>query len=117
MSMEVTERADGISIIGWSDSVALDAADAPELRTEVSGLLIRCSRLVFDMSQVEFVDSSIIGALVGFLRRARAAGGDMKLVGLTPNVETIFEVTRLQRVFSIHPSIPAAIEEFGSAVS
>jgi anti-sigma B factor antagonist len=117
MTMHVTERADGIAIIGWSNSVALDAANAPELRSEVGAVLVRCSRLVFDMSRVEFVDSSIIGALVGLLRRARAAGGDIKLVALTPNVETIFEITRLQRVFSIHASVPAAIEEFGSAVS
>ena len=63
------------------------------------------------------VRRSIIGALVGFLRRTRAAGGDVKLAGLTPDIETIFEVTRLHRVFSIHPTVSAALDDFGTDIS
>ena len=117
MSLQVTEQQGDISVLAWSEPVALDAANAADLRTQVGEVLARSSRLIFDMTNVEFVDSSIIGALVGFLRRAQTAGGDVKLVGLTPNVETIFEVTRLQRVFSIHATVPAAAAEFGTTVA
>ncbi len=116
MSLQVTRRPDGIALLEWTEPVALDASNAAGLRAEVGDVLASCPRLIFDMSRVEFVDSSIIGALVGFLRRAHAAGGDVKLSGLTPNVETIFEVTRLQRVFSIHATVPEAVEEFGTTV-
>ncbi len=116
MSLQITRRPDGIALLEWTEPVALDASNAGELRAQVGEVLASCSRLIFDMSRVEFVDSSIIGALVGFLRRAHAAGGDVKLIGLTPNVETIFEVTRLQRVFSIHPTVAEAVNEFGTAV-
>src|SRR5437763_15215679 len=117
MNLLIDERPDGIAVVAWGERSALDASKAEELRQRVGEVQARCPRLIFDMSQVEFVDSSIIGALVGFLRRTRAAGGDTKLVAMTPDVETIFEVTRLQRVFSVHPSVSAAIEDFGTAVS
>ena len=114
MTLLVDERPDGTVLISWSERAVLDASNADELRRRVGEVEARCARLIFDMSWVEFVDSAIIGALVGFLRRTRAAGGDTKLVGLTPDVETIFEVTRLQRVFGVHPSVDAAVRDFGT---
>src|SRR5436190_1173907 len=108
MNLLIDERPDRIAVLSWGERSALDASNADELRRAVGEVQARCARLIFDMSQVEFVDSSIIGALVGFLRRTRAAGGDVKLVALTPDVETIFEVTRLQRVFTVHPTVAAA---------
>ncbi len=117
MNLRVEEAPGGTVIISWTEPAVLDAANADELRQRVSEVQARCPRIVFDMGQVEFIDSSIIGALVGFLRRTRAAGGDVKLAGLTPDIETIFEVTRLHRVFSIHPTVAAALEDFGTAIS
>ena len=73
--------------------------------------------MVFDMSRVEFIDSSVIGALVGFMRKARDAGGDVKLAALTPDIETIFELTRLQKVFQIHDSVEEAVREFEGATA
>src|SRR5881397_914353 len=115
MNLMIEERPDGVAVVSWGERTALDASNADELRRRVGDVQAHCARLIFDMSQVDFIDSSIIGALVGFLRRTRAAGGDTKLAGITPDVETIFEVTRLQRVFSIHASVSAAAAEFGTA--
>jgi anti-sigma B factor antagonist len=113
MSLVIDQQPGGIAVIRWTERAVLDASNAAELRAQVGEFQRNCARLIFDMSEVEFIDSSIIGALVGFLRRARADGGDAKLFGLQPDVETIFEITRLQRVFSIHPSLAAAVQDFG----
>jgi len=112
MNLVIDERPDGVAVISWADQVVLDASNADELRTRVQQVERTHNRLVFDMSRVEFVDSSIIGALVGFLRRLRGAGGDVKLAALTPDIETIFELTRLQRVFRILPTVEAAVQDF-----
>jgi anti-anti-sigma factor len=112
VSIVIDERQDGIVVINWSERTVLDASNANDLRSVVGEVERKCCRLVLDMSHIDFIDSSIIGALVGFLRRTRAAGGDTKLVGLTPDIETIFELTRLQRVFRIHSSITAAVQDF-----
>ncbi|HWP29697.1 MAG TPA: STAS domain-containing protein [Chloroflexota bacterium] len=115
MKLVIDTRPDGIAVLGWTEPTVLDASNADELRAQLRGVEQRCARLVLDLSQVEFVDSAIIGVLVGLLRRTRAAGGDVKLAALHPDIETIFEVTRLHRVFRIHPSVAAALQEFQSA--
>jgi anti-sigma B factor antagonist len=115
MNLVIDERPGGIVVVGWVGHTVLDAANAAELRQRIHAIERRYSRIVLDMSEIEFIDSSIIGALVGVLRRVRAAGGDLKVAALTPDIETIFEVTRLQQVFSVHPSVAAAVRDFGVA--
>jgi len=115
MNLIIEERRDGIASVAWGEPTVMDAACADELRTSFTELERKASRIVLDMRQVGFIDSSIIGALVGLLRRARAAGGDVKIAGVTPEVEMIFEVTRLHRVFRILPSVDAAIEDFADS--
>src|SRR5947208_1072646 len=112
MNLVVDERPGEIVVVSWSEPTILDASNADELRQSMSAVERAHSRLVFDMSQVEFVDSSTIGALVGLLRRVRAAGGDVKLAALHPDIEMIFELTRLQRVFRILPSVAEAVQDF-----
>lgn len=117
MNLVVDQQPDGIVVIGWSEPVDLDASNVEEFRRRVHEIERDQNRIVIDMTQVEFIDSSSIGALVGFLRRARAAGGDVKLAGLSPDIETIFELTRLQRVFRIHPELSAALKDFENPVA
>jgi anti-sigma B factor antagonist len=117
MNLVVDERPGGIAVASWAEASTLDASNVVELRQRVGEIERDHSRIVFDMSRVEFLDSSVIGALVGFMRKARAAGGDVKLAGLTPDIETIFELTRLQKVFQIHDSVDGAVREFGGATA
>ena len=112
MNLTVDEHPGGIAVVDWAEPSTLDASNVVELRQRVGEIERNHSRIVFDMSRVEFIDSSTIGALVGFMRKARAAGGDVKLAGLTPDIETIFELTRLQKVFQIHGSVDEALREF-----
>ncbi len=58
------------------------------------------SRFVLDLSEVEFVDSSGLGAMVG-LFKLLPPGGDMALCGLCPTVVNLVRLTRLDKVFRI----------------
>lgn len=55
--------------------------------------------LVVDLNSCEFIDSTFLGALVVSLKKATSLGGDLKLVGFQPAVNSMFELTRLHRVF------------------
>ena len=66
------------------------------------------------MSALSFVDSSGLGALVTALKLARQDNGRLCLCGLTPTVNSIFQMTRLQRVFDIFPGVDEALESFSS---
>jgi|JI10StandDraft_1071094.scaffolds.fasta_scaffold151870_3 anti-sigma B factor antagonist len=91
----------------------LDARNSTAARDHLKKLVEGgASRLVIDLSTVSFIDSSALGALLTVLKAARAAGGDVKLCGMTPPVKTIFELTRLFRVFDVFPSAESAAASF-----
>ncbi|MGK9476827.1 STAS domain-containing protein [Melioribacter sp. OK-6-Me] len=69
-------------------------------------------KVIIDLSRVDFIDSTFLGALVSGLKRAINQSGDLKLVGLRPNVRAMFELTRLHRVFEVYPDINSAINSF-----
>ena len=65
--------------------------------------------VVLDLSRVEFLDSSGLGAVVGsmkFLGRERR----LFLAGLTQTVEKVFRITRMDKVFEIYPSVEEALQ-------
>ncbi len=63
--------------------------------------LTRGAKLVLDLSQVEFMDSSALGALLSTMRSLESSAGAMRLVSLTPPVRTLFTLVRLDLVFDI----------------
>jgi anti-sigma B factor antagonist len=71
-------------------------------------------RLVIDLADVQFVDSSGLGALVSALKALKLVkgGGDIRLANVQPPVVALLEIIRLDRVFSSHPSVEQAVESF-----
>ena len=70
------------------------------------------ARLVLDLNGVTFVDSSGLGALVACLRTATAREGDLKLSGLNPRLSSVFELTRLHRLFEVYATPGEAADSF-----
>lgn len=87
----------------------LTAANATAFRDELIALLDRGEdRLLIDMGGVEFVDSSGVGAMVGVLKRI-GNRGEIAVCALTGNVEKMFRITRMDRVFAIYRDRAAGI--------
>jgi anti-sigma B factor antagonist len=70
------------------------------------------TKLVIDLSGVACVDSSGLGSLVAAMKRARAAGGDLRLCGLQDNVRSIFEMTRLIKQIAVYEDRDEAISSW-----
>lgn len=88
----------------------IDVYTAPELRERVVHLIDNGTRhLIIDLSQVTFLDSTGLGALVGSLKRLRTHGGSLKLVTSTERVMEIFRITGLNRAFALYPSVDDAM--------
>jgi len=66
------------------------------------------ARLVVDLSSVPYMDSSGVATLVDALQQTRKVGGTLVLCGLQPKVRSIFEITRLDAVFTIVKSLDEA---------
>jgi anti-sigma B factor antagonist len=88
----------------------LDLASADPLRRALAALIERQqARLVVDLRQVLYIDSSGLGVLVAAMKQARAAGGDVRLCGLQLDVHAIFEMARLAKIMDIYPSLREAL--------
>ena len=79
----------------------LDASNAGDFRRDIAPVLDAHPRLVLDLSRLRFVDSSGLGAFISCLRKLHAAGGDLKLCGMSKSVRAVFELVRMHRVFDI----------------
>ncbi len=108
--MEIQER-DGITIITTDER--LDAVVAPQLKDAVNKLAERSeTKLVIDLEKTRFIDSSGCGALVASLRALIKSNGDMKIANPSPQAKTLFQLTRLHRVFEIFDDLEGAVESF-----
>ena len=81
----------------------IDLQNSPELRTELLDLLVKHSpqRLVLNLAQVPYMDSSAIAVLVELLQKVRKTNGKIYLTDLQPRVKGLLEIARLGSIFSI----------------
>jgi anti-anti-sigma factor len=63
------------------------------------------ARIAIDLSNVDFVDSSGLGALVSGLKTARQAGGDLRIAGVNDQVRLVLSLTNLERVLTPYDSV------------
>ncbi len=88
----------------------LDASVAPAFKQAVVQLVEQGDRrLVVDLTGVDFLDSSGLGALVSILK-ALGAQGEMAVCGAKGSVLSLFKLTRMDKVFPIVASLPEAVQ-------
>ncbi|UCF35412.1 MAG: STAS domain-containing protein [Acidobacteriota bacterium] len=90
----------------------LDASNSGEVKKLIAAALEESSNLVLDMSALNFVDSSGLGVILGSLRKANQAGGDIKLCSVTKPVRALMELVRMHRVVEIHNDREEAVRSF-----
>ena len=107
MDIDVTQ-SDSVTVVAPRGD--LDMATVDAVRRTLASLIDRGqSRLLMDLGGVGYIDSTGMGALVAAMKQARAAGGDVRLCALQDDVRSIFDLTRLSRAMSIHPTRQEAL--------
>jgi len=103
------ELEDGVYLAVAGD---IDLSRSPELRQHLLHLIeSRPSRLVVDLVDVDYMDSSGVATLVEALQAIRKIGGRLILCNLQPKVRSIFEIARLDMVFTIVEDKQAALQQ------
>lgn len=87
----------------------LDVYTAPLLKDALAEGPAGGVRLVLDLSEVDFIDSTALGVLVGTLQESQSSGGDFRLVVDDPFLLKIFHITGFDGVFSIFPQVEDAL--------
>jgi anti-sigma B factor antagonist len=113
MNIEVAPRKDAVVITPAAARVDIEVAG--QFRAALLSLVEGGHRrVVVDMSQVNFIDSSGLGALVSALKalKMKERSGDIRLANVQQPVVALLEIIRLQRVFASYASVDLAVASF-----
>jgi len=90
----------------------VDAEHAPNLKRALIKAKESVEKgLVMDLTKVSFIDSTGLGVLISLMRQMKEQGSELRLTGMQDEVRSIFEITRLYKVFSLSESVEAAVQE------
>jgi|SRR5580700_5822543 anti-sigma B factor antagonist len=117
MTMTSTRQVGGVSVVDIS-SRGLHAEEGIALRDVVYDLLGRGHRkILFNLSDVNYIDSSGLGQLVGAFTSVRKQEGELKLLHLTNEVREVMKATKLHTVFDIMDDEDVAVRSFAWAAA
>ena len=113
MALQGTFREIGeIAIMDFSGKITLGEGSST-LRNTIRGLVDKGHRkILINLFDVDYIDSSGIGELVSGFTTVRSAGGELKLLNLTRRVHDILQITRLFTVFDVQSDEEAALRSF-----
>ncbi len=107
MQLRTITTAKAISVQVIEDRI--DAASAIQFKERMRDIIQNgAQRIVLDLARVQFLDSSGLGAIVA-VKKLLGPDRALELAGLTPTVEKVFRLTRMDTIFTIHPSLDAAV--------
>lgn len=111
MSFTVRKDPRGVVVIGVDGQLIV--GNRQELKQKVLEALEKGERkVVVDFSNTGYIDSSGLGALVSLSKKIRDAGGELRLAGLNEDLKTLFELTKLDTLFTIVASPEEALASF-----
>jgi anti-sigma B factor antagonist len=106
------DRLDG-GVVVTRVSGRLDFASAQAARNEFdAAIAVGQPKIIVDLSEIAFVDSAGLGALIGGMRAARQAGGDLYLVNPSVQARTLLSLTSLDQLLKVHQTVEEALESF-----
>ena len=113
MSMKVsTRQIDGITIMDCSGRITLGEGSVT-IRDAVRELLSKGQKkILLNLGDVSYIDSSGIGELVSAFTTVRNQGGELKLLNLTKKVHDLLQITKLYTVFDVKEDETAAVKSF-----
>ena len=122
MSIDMNGLTADVSNQGTQTIVALageiDLSNHVALRTALNDLIVGGSvDLVLDLTDVTFMDSTGLGAMIGTRRRVHAFQGSLAIVLTNDAILRVFEVTGLDKVFDLYDSRAAALRRPGADLS
>ena len=89
--------------------------DATSLHEKLHELIETGTRsVVIDLKDVDWMNSSGLGILIGGLSAIRKSGGDLRLASVTEKIEEVLRITKLDRVFDVYGSTDDAVTSYES---
>jgi len=107
-----SRRVDGVTILDLSGRITLGEGSVV-LRDQIRDLLGKSEKkILLNLGDVTYIDSSGIGELVSAFTTVRNQGGELKLLNLTKKVHDLLQITKLYTVFDVKDDEASAIKAF-----
>jgi anti-sigma B factor antagonist len=108
--LDITEKGD-VTIVRFRDARLTDPIEIEELGRQLYQAfeLKNCPKMVVDLAPVEFLSSATIGKLISLNRKAKMCNAGLRICNLRPEVQDLFHLCSLDRVFNVHDDETAAI--------
>ena len=111
MSFNLRKDQRGVVVVGVDGQLIV--GNRQELKQKVLDALEGGEKkFVIDFSKTGYIDSSGLGVLVSLSKKIREQGGDLRLAGLNEDLQTLFELTKLDTLFSITKTPEEALAAF-----
>ena len=108
-------RVDAVTVVDLGGRITLGDGSTT-LRDTIRNLLSQGdNRILLNLGDVSYIDSSGLGELVNAFTQVRRSGGDLKLLNLTRKVHDLLQITKLYTVFDVQEDEARAIAAFGRA--
>ncbi len=113
MSFKATARdVNGVTVVDISGRITLGEGSAM-LREMVRDMIAKENkRILLNLGDVNYIDSSGIGELVSGFTTVKSSGGELKLLNLTKKVHDLLQITKLYTVFEVHNDERSALSSF-----
>jgi anti-sigma B factor antagonist len=110
MKIAVDPQPGGVAVVRMTGR--LDFASVTEARDQFARAIAAGNhKLIVDLSKVEFVDSAGLGSLIGGMRAARQAGGDLRIANPSEQSRMLLSLTSLDQVLKISPTLKEALRD------
>lgn len=108
------KRVDGVTQVEFVDRNILDEANIQSIGEEIGVLLDaeQKPRLVISFVNVEHLSSAALGTLITINNKVRQRAGQLRLCDIDPQIYEVFTITRLNKLFQIHPTAADAMKSF-----
>jgi anti-sigma B factor antagonist len=116
ISQDFSPRIRSVAIAGNDAAdvtVRLDLSTVPAFKELITGAIGEAENVILDLSNVAFVDSSGLGAILSCVRDLTASGGDLKICSVQQRVMVMFDLVRLPKIIGIYTDVDSAIAAFG----
>jgi anti-anti-sigma factor len=108
MPIETKRMESGVAVVSVSGRLVL-GKEPERLENAVNGLLQSGTRkVVFDLTALDYTDSAGIGTFVACLTSIRKAGGELRLAGVNARIQRLFQMTGVDRLMSLYPTVADA---------
>lgn len=103
MNLKVTPSTVSAGVTALELEGEVDVYTAPLLRQEIMDQVDKGTKYILvHLEKVEYLDSTGLGILIGGVKRLKEQGGALKLVGPSPRISRIFDITGLNRIFDVY---------------